>query len=68
MELTGEGVRHAVRAYTTLTLVRHIHISTLFEKRRHLTGPLLEMCEERPAGDYCLTTTPGVRYRAAGTR
>ncbi|HET9493642.1 MAG TPA: phosphotransferase [Chloroflexia bacterium] len=68
VELSGEGVRASVRAYTTLALVRHIHLSTLFERRRHTTGALLELCEERLPGDYRLTAAPEVTYRAASTR
>src|SRR5256712_7362784 len=37
----------AVRAYATLTLVRHVYLSTLFPERRPLTQPLIELCEER---------------------
>jgi hypothetical protein len=47
VELSGEGTRHAVRVYAALTLARHIHLSTLFPERRHLTGDLLDLCEER---------------------
>jgi hypothetical protein len=47
VELSGEAPRAAVRAYATLTLVRHISLSTLFPERRPLTGPLLDLCEER---------------------
>jgi hypothetical protein len=47
VELSGEEVRPAVRAYADLTLVRHIHLSTLFPERRAFTGDLLELCEER---------------------
>jgi hypothetical protein len=28
-------------------LARHVHLSTLFPERRHLTGELLELSEER---------------------
>jgi hypothetical protein len=45
--LSGEAVRTSVRAYATLTLVRHIHLSTLFPECRPFTGSLLELCEER---------------------
>lgn len=45
--LAGEDVLPAVRAYTTLTLARHVHISTLFPERRPFTGELLELCEGR---------------------
>ncbi|MBI2527474.1 MAG: aminoglycoside phosphotransferase family protein [Candidatus Rokubacteria bacterium] len=45
-ELAGEAVRPAVRAYATLTLARHIHLSTVLADRTHLTGQLLELCEE----------------------
>jgi hypothetical protein len=47
VELAGEASRTAVRAYTTLTLVRHIYLSTLFPERRPSTGCLLDLCEER---------------------
>ncbi|QIN85079.1 phosphotransferase [Rubrobacter tropicus] len=47
VELAGEGTREAVRAYSDLTLVRHVHLSTLFEERRAFTGDLLGLCEER---------------------
>ena len=47
VELTGLAVRAAVRAYALLTLVRHIYLSTQFADRRHYTGALLELCEER---------------------
>ncbi|HLP78687.1 MAG TPA: phosphotransferase, partial [Candidatus Paceibacterota bacterium] len=47
VELSGESVRASVRAYATLTLARHIFISTRFPDRSHLTKQLLEICEER---------------------
>ena len=47
VELAGEKTRQAIRAYATLTLVRLIYISTLFEERRLYTGALLTLCEER---------------------
>ena len=45
--LAGNEARLSVAAYTDLTLVRHIYLSTLFEARRPLTGTLLELCEQR---------------------
>ena len=45
-ELAGQGSREAVAAYTALTLVRHIHISTLLPKRRRLSERLLELSEQ----------------------
>ena len=39
--------REAIEAYTTLTLVCHVHISTQFADRRDFTEPLLEECERR---------------------
>ncbi len=45
--LSGEKVRASVRAYTTLTLIRHIYLSTLFPERRAFTASLMEICEER---------------------
>jgi len=47
--LSGEGVRASVRAYATLTLARHIYLSTNFPERQRLTGQLLELCEARAA-------------------
>ena len=47
VELAGPASRHAVAVYTTLTLVRHIYLSTLFPERCAFTGKLLELCEKR---------------------
>jgi hypothetical protein len=47
VELAGADVRAAVRAYATLTLARHIYLSTLFEDRRPWTETILELCEGR---------------------
>jgi hypothetical protein len=47
VELSGEKTRSAARSYKTLTLVRHIHLSTLFPERRPFTERLLALCEER---------------------
>jgi hypothetical protein len=52
VELSGEATRAAVRTYATLTLARHIHLSTLFEERRPFTESLLELCEDR-LGSRC---------------
>lgn len=46
-ELSGEEVRSAARAYATLTLARHVQLSTLFPDRRRTTESLLELCEQR---------------------
>ncbi len=47
VELSGEATRTAIHSYTTLTLVRHIYISTQFAERRPFTETLLELCEQR---------------------
>ena len=47
VELSGEAVRPAVRAYTILTLVRHIYLSTQFAERNAFTESLMQLCEER---------------------
>ena len=47
VELSGESVRPSVRAYTTLTLVRHIYLSTQFPDRTAWTERMVELCEER---------------------
>lgn len=39
-----------VEAYTTLTLARHIRISTLFADRTHTTEALLDLCTQRLSG------------------
>ena len=36
-----------VEIYTTLSLARHIYISTLFDNRKHTTETLLKLCESR---------------------
>src|SRR5207249_3710258 len=46
VELSGVAPA-AVRAYATLTLVRHIYLSTLFAERRPFTQSLIELCEAR---------------------
>lgn len=47
IELAGRRARAAVRAYATLSLVRHIFLSTQFAERQHLTETILELCERR---------------------
>lgn len=39
--------RQSIQSYKTLTLARHIYISTQFEERRAFTLPLLALCESR---------------------
>lgn len=45
--LEGEPVRAAVRVYTTLTLARHIFLSTQIPGRESFTETLLVLCERR---------------------
>ena len=47
VELAGEPARASVRAYTILTLARHIFLSTRFPDRPPITLALLELCEAR---------------------
>lgn len=47
VELRGETARHRVRSYATLTLVRHVFLSTQFPNRHATTLPLLLLCEQR---------------------
>jgi len=47
IELSGECCRPSVQAYTILTLVRHIYLSTQFARRQEFTEPLIALCEER---------------------
>lgn len=46
-QLAGNEFQPAIESYITLTLVRHIHISTLFPERRPFTEALLSLCEKR---------------------
>src|SRR5206468_8086543 len=46
VELSGAAPA-AVRAYATLTLLRHVYLSTLFPERRPFTQSLIELCEDR---------------------
>ncbi len=46
IELQGAHCRRALRAYTILTLVRHIYLSTRLPGN-HVTEPLLVLCEKR---------------------
>jgi hypothetical protein len=47
LRLAGKKLQTNVEVYTILTLVRHIHISTLFPNRRPFTWRLLDLCEQR---------------------
>jgi aminoglycoside phosphotransferase (APT) family kinase protein len=47
IRLTGQHARPAVPAYTTLTLARHIYLSTQFAGRSATTDRLVDLCEER---------------------
>ena len=51
VELSGEQTRVAVHAYTTLTLARHVYLSTQFVERAHTSEALLELCERRVVGE-----------------
>jgi hypothetical protein len=44
---SGAAVLDSVETYTTLTLVRHIYLSTQFPDRQPFTEQLLELCEQR---------------------
>ncbi|WP_152589725.1 phosphotransferase [Nostoc sphaeroides] len=47
LQLTSDKFNTAIQSYVTLTLVRHIHISTQFLERRPFTEALLNLCEQR---------------------
>jgi hypothetical protein len=47
VELSGGAIRSRVQAYITLTLARHVYLSTQFAERRPFTGSLLELVESR---------------------
>jgi Ser/Thr protein kinase RdoA (MazF antagonist) len=47
VSLSGEARRASLRAYATLTLARHVYLSTQFPEREDYTERLLEACERR---------------------
>lgn len=47
LELSPEAIPAAIEAYATLTLVRHIHLSTQLPGRESTTEALLQLCEQR---------------------
>lgn len=47
--LTEAAIRPRVRAWRALTLARHVHLSTLFPERRHLTAALLDLSASQVA-------------------
>ncbi len=47
LQLSGESADIAIQCYTTLTLARHIYLSTQFPERQNFTEALLELCELR---------------------
>lgn len=60
VELSGPSSRQAVRAYATLTIARHIYLSTRFEERQPFTESLLELAEERLGAGARIDTRIGV--------
>jgi aminoglycoside phosphotransferase (APT) family kinase protein len=54
LELSGEHRRFSVEAYTLLTLVRHVYLSTQFADRAQFTKALLDLCESRLRTFGCL--------------
>ncbi len=46
-ELAGQSCLPAIGAYATLTLARHVYLSTQFPERQPFTEALLELCEQR---------------------
>ena len=47
LELAGPDCQLAIKAYGTLTLARHIYLSTQFPTRQAFTERLIELCEQR---------------------
>lgn len=43
----GKAIQAVIQTYATLTLVRHIYISTQISERRLFTAAILELCEQR---------------------
>ncbi|GMQ80383.1 MAG: hypothetical protein BMS9Abin04_365 [Planctomycetia bacterium] len=60
LALSPDTAPAAVDIYTTLTLARHVSLSTQFHSRRHLTERLLGICEQRlrrPPAEAVTNTT-----------
>ena len=47
VELHGQQVRASVRAYTILTMARHVYLSQQFSERSHTVMDLMRLCEQR---------------------
>ena len=60
VSLSGPSIRLAVRAYATLTIARHVYLSTRFEERQAFTERLLELAEERVETGARIGTGRGV--------
>ena len=58
LQLSPATTRESIRAWTTLSLVRHIAISTQFAERRPFTPALLDLCECRLFGGRPAITRP----------
>lgn len=50
--LTSPDFAQAIAVYKTLTLVRHISLSTQIPGRQHTTEALLNLCEQRLQADF----------------
>ncbi len=51
-QLAGPRVVPAIRAYTTLSLARHVYLSTQFSERNHATEALLDTCERQLSAGF----------------
>ena len=63
VELAGKAARTRVRAYATLTLVRHIYLSTLSPDRIPWTERLIQLCEQRLEANASTSRGDGGRPR-----
>lgn len=61
LEISSQGKRINLQIYTTLTLVRHIFISTQISPRQHTTPDIFDLCESRITQILaeCLGVYPG---------
>ncbi len=67
LELAGSSMRAAIRVCTTLSLARHIYLSTQFAGRVDTTEALLELCERRLSRTPSSESGAGVLVAAAHT-
>lgn len=68
LQLSRWTTRQAIDAWTTLSLVRHVAISTQFADREPFTAAILDLCEQRLFGEAAAARRPRRCEPAQGVR